>query len=303
MKKNLPLIIVSFLFAFIIWISVILGNSFIYKIEVPLKVMISDDKVAVKSELPNTVFLNLNAQGWRLLSILLSNDIIYKTILPIKENSYKLQLAASASENRWLNSEVKVVDISPSFIQIELDKKFSKRVKVNPIANIDFRKGFGLARPLNVYPDSVTITGARTLLLKMSEVNTQELTGESISSQFIEHVGLQLSPGMEALPSEVKIYADAQKIVDREIANIPIQIKNIPKDKTILLLPNKIALSVRGGINILGKITESDFKVEIDYRDIVLDTLGSVSPTVISPKYVHLLYLNPERIKYIIKKY
>ncbi|MDP3683827.1 MAG: hypothetical protein Q8S01_07825, partial [Ignavibacteria bacterium] len=80
-------------------------------------------------------------------------------------------------------------------------------------------------------------------------------------------------------------------------------IKNVPKDKTILLLPDKISLSVRGGINFLGRMTKEDFQVFIDYRDIISDTLATVSPTVIPPKYVRLIYLDPERIKYIIKKY
>ncbi|MFA4924102.1 MAG: hypothetical protein WC557_07935 [Ignavibacteriaceae bacterium] len=303
MKKKLPIILTSFLFAVIIWISVLLGNSFIYKIEVPLKALINDNEVAVKSELPSSVFLNLNAQGWRFLSILLAKDISFRCSLPTKESSFKYQLASSITENQWLSADVKVVDVSPSFLQIELDKKNSKKVKVIPTVSIDFRKGYGLARQLQVFPDSLTITGARTLLNRISEITTKTLFVEDASNQFIEQVGINHSPTIEVAPNQVKVYGDVQKIVDREMKNIPIELKNAPKDKTILLLPDKISISVTGGINFLGKITEKDFQVFIDYRDIISDTLGSVSPTVIPPKYVRLLYLNPERIKYIIKKY
>ncbi|MDP3683276.1 MAG: hypothetical protein Q8S01_05020, partial [Ignavibacteria bacterium] len=267
MKKKLPIIIASFLFAVVIWISVVLGNSFIYKIEVPLKISLSDNEVAVKSELPSTVVLNLNAQGWRLLSILSTKEISFRCMLPTKESVYKYQLTSSASENQWLNSEVKVVDISPAFLQIELDKKASKKVKVNPIANLNFKKGFGLARQLNVFPDSVTLIGARSLLSHINEVRTDDLIVDQISNSFIEQIKINISPGVELSPSHVKIYGDVQKIVDREMTNIPIEIKNIPKDKTILLLPDKISLSVRGGINFLGRMTKEDFQVFIDYRD------------------------------------
>lgn len=303
MKKKLPIIIASFLFAVVIWISVVLGNSFIYKIEVPLKISLSDNEVAIKSELPSTVVLNLNAQGWRLLSILSTKEISFRCMLPTKESIYKYQLTSSASDNQWLNSEVKVVDVSPAFLQIELDKKVSKKVKVNPIANLNFKKGFGLARQLNVFPDSVTLIGARSLLSHINEVRTDDLIVDQISNSFIEQIKINISPGVELSPSYVKIYGDVQKIVDREMTNIPIEIKNIPKNKTILLLPDKISLSVRGGINFLGRMTKEDFQVFIDYRDIISDTLATVSPTVIPPKYVRLIYLDPERIKYIIKKY
>ncbi|MFA6979467.1 MAG: hypothetical protein WC209_09105 [Ignavibacteriaceae bacterium] len=303
MKKKLPIIIASFLFAVIIWISVLLGNSFIYRIEVPLRISLNDNDVAVKSSLPSTIVLNLNAQGWKLLSILFTKDISYRCMMLTKENVFRYQLANSASENQWLNSEVKVVDVSPAFVQIELDKKISKVVKVIPVAHLDYKKGFGLARQLNVFPDSVTIIGARSLLNHINEISTNDLSLKKISNQFIELVGINVTPGIESSPSFVKVYGDVQKIVDREMDNIPIEIKNIPSDKTILLLPDKISLSVRGGINFLGRITKNDFKVYIDYHDIISDTLGSVSPTVIPPKYVRLIYLDPERIKYIIKKH
>ncbi|MFA6025141.1 MAG: hypothetical protein WC727_01780 [Ignavibacteriaceae bacterium] len=303
MKKKLPIIIASFLFAVVIWISVVLGNIFNYKIEIPLKILVNDNGVAIKSELPSTILLNVNAQGWRLISVLLSKDISFRCILPAKESSFKYQLVNGISENQWLSNDIKVTDISPVFFQIELDKKISKKVKVNPVATIDFRKGYGLARQLRVFPDSVTLTGARALLSHISDVSTKDFFVKGISNQFMEQVGINHSPAVDVDPTQVKIYGDVQKIVDMEIQNIPIELKNSPKDKTILLLPDKISVSVTGGINFLGKITEKDFQVFIDYNDIISDTVGSVSPTVIPPQYVRLMYLDPERIKYIIKKY
>jgi len=303
MKKKLPIILGSFLFAVVIWISVVLGNSFSYKIEAPLKVFTNDNEVAIKKELPATVLLNLNAQGWRLLSIILSKDVSFRCKIPAKENSIKFQLSNSIPDNEWLNAEVKVVDISPAFLQIELDKKSSKKVVVIPATKLDFKKGFGLARQLHTFPDSVTIFGAKSLLAKISSVNTKDMYLKKISSQFIEQVEIIAPSEVEASPAIVKVYGDVQKIVDEELSNIPIVIKNIPKNKTILLQPDKISLSVRGGINFLGKISADDFQVYIDYNDIVSDTLGSVNPVVVPPKYVRLIYMTPERIKYIIKKY
>jgi len=270
---------------------------------VPLKTYIYDNDVAIKSEIPASLFLNVNAQGWKLISILLSKDLTFRCALPIKENSYKYQLSSAVTENQWLNGEVKIVDFSPSYLQIELDKKNSKRVKVVPKAELDFKKGYGLARQLEVFPDSITVYGAKTILNKLGEIATNELSLKDISGQFIERVGLKTKPEIETEPTQVKIYGDVQKIVDREIRYLPIQLKNAPANKTVLLLPEKISLSVTGGINYLGKITPNDFQVFIDYNDIVSDTLGTVSPTVIPPQYVRLMYLDPERIKYIIKKY
>jgi len=303
MKKKLPLIIISFLFAVIIWISVVLGNSFIYKIKVPLKPTLSDYEYAIKGALPSDIYLNVNAQGWKLLSIMLSKDLVFRCELPSKENSFKYQLSSAVAENQWLGADVKILDLTPSVLQVDLDKKTTKRVKVVAGTDLQFKKGYGLARNIELYPDSVTLIGAKATLSKISEVPTDKLELTDLSGSFIERVGINVPNEIDTDPTSVKVYGDVQKIVDREIQYLPITLKNAPKDKTVLFLPEKVSVSVTGGINYLGKITAEDFSVFIDYNDILSDTLGSVSPTVVPPKYVRLSYLDPERIKYIIKKY
>ena len=73
--------------------------------------------------------------------------------------------------------------------------------------------------------------------------------------------------------------------------------------RNIVILPNKITIGVKGGIEFLGKVTPDQFKVSVNYRNIVLDTLGSVMPDIQMPPNLSLIYVKPERLRYIIKKY
>ena len=74
-------------------------------------------------------------------------------------------------------------------------------------------------------------------------------------------------------------------------------------DRDIVFLPNKISVGVKGGIEFLGKVTPDQFKVSVNYRNIVSDTLGSIIPDVQLPTNLSLMYIKPERLRYIIKKY
>ena len=48
---------------------------------------------------------------------------------------------------------------------------------------------------------------------------------------------------------------DVQRIVEKSFEGIKVVINDIPDDRNIVLIPNTIDCSLRGGINILGKIT------------------------------------------------
>ncbi len=78
---------------------------------------------------------------------------------------------------------------------------------------------------------------------------------------------------------------------------------DVPPDRDVILLPNKISCNVRGGIDILGKLEKDQFRAFVFYRDVVLDTLGNVIPHIEHPVNTTLKYIKPERLRYIIKKF
>ncbi|MCK7524847.1 MAG: hypothetical protein MZV64_48190 [Ignavibacteriales bacterium] len=77
----------------------------------------------------------------------------------------------------------------------------------------------------------------------------------------------------------------------------------MPQDRHIVLIPNAINCSLRGGINILGKINPNEISASIDYREIVYDTLGSVQPKIVIPQNTELVFTKPVRLNYIIKEF
>lgn len=92
-----------------------------------------------------------------------------------------------------------------------------------------------------------------------------------------------------------------QRIVEKSFDNIKVEITDLPKDRNIILIPNNLECSLRGGINILGKINPNQILATVNYSDIVYDTTGSVIPKIVIPENTHLVYRKPEQINYVIK--
>lgn len=101
----------------------------------------------------------------------------------------------------------------------------------------------------------------------------------------------------------VTVNLDVQKIVDKTFNNIYVKVNDVPRDRDVVLLPNRIDVGVRGGIDVLGRLDTTQFKAYVNYRDVVEDTIGSVAPHVGIPNHTTLIFIKPERLRYIIKKF
>lgn len=108
---------------------------------------------------------------------------------------------------------------------------------------------------------------------------------------------------MKTQLSTVELTIDVQRIVEKSFEGIKIEIVDLPSDRNIVLIPNTLECNLRGGINILGKINNSQISAKVNYRDIVYDTTGSIKPEIIYPENTQLFFTRPEHINYVIKKF
>ena len=176
-------------------------------------------------------------------------------------------------------------------------------MKIIPRIDINFKPGYGLAEPVYIYPESTIVYGPWSMLKNMTSVYTEAVSYKNVDSKINSKITLLTRQGLSYDITSSFVFLDVQKIVDMDINELPVKINDVPKDREVVILPNKLSIGVRGGIDILGKITPDQFKITVNYRNIVLDTLGSVQPYIELPKNILLIYSKPERRRYIIKKY
>ncbi|HSD64733.1 MAG TPA: hypothetical protein VLB50_13100 [Ignavibacteriaceae bacterium] len=296
------IIILSVIFSIILWISISLSNDYYATFNVPVKLINLPSGYSTASNFPENISVKLKGKGWKLLGVNLSAKSEYNISV---EDSGKISvnLYNYLPENQWLTSDVDVIDISPDTLSLYVEKNFMKKVAIIPDLNLNFKSGYGLAAPLTISPDSTTIYGPRSVVRNLSSVSTQRKKFVDLDNQLVDIVPLENLPGVIYKVSEVKISLNVQKIVDKVFDNVLIRIIDLPVDRDVVLLPNKISVSVKAGIDILGKMSKDDIKAYINYRDVVLDTLGIITPRIELPENTSLEYIKPERLRYIIKKF
>jgi hypothetical protein len=303
LRKKIYIFVAAIIFSFILWGSISLSD--LYYTDVDLKLSLADfpPGYTTGSKIPETVSLRVKGQGWRLVSLNLGADYDFKISVNGDSGRKVIGVASNLNNNRWILSELEIIDIAPDTIVCDIEKIISRKLPVAPKLNLDFKPGYGLASALIFSPDSVTVSGPVGIVSKMQQVQTEEIEIASLDSKIQKIVPMPDIRGLKYSSQNVIVTLDVQRIIDRQIDGIKVEVLDVPPDKEVLLFPNKIDCSVRGGIEVLGKLSESDFKAFVYYKEVVLDTLGSILPSIESPENTNVLFTKPERLRYVIKSF
>src|ERR1039457_2804045 len=303
MNKKINIIIVSLIFSTVLWISISLSNEYYTSINVNLKVIDMPYGYTTASKLPTNIVIKLKGRGWKLAAESLGTESDFFISAKYDSGKINLNLYNPLSENRWLANDVEVININPDTLSFRVERIVSKKLKILSQVYLSFKLGYGLAEPVYIYPESTIVYGPWSFIGNLTSVPVEYVSYIKSDVKIQEKVSLVPMQGVSYEDNSAVLFLNIQKIINMDFNDLPIKIYDIPVDRDIVILPNKISVGVRGGIEFLGKITPDQFKVSVNYRNIVSDTLGSVMPDVQMPPNLSLLYIKPERLRYIIKKY
>ncbi len=301
-EKKIGIGILSFLISMVVWGSITLSEQYYTSLEVPIKVINVPKNFSFDGDIPNKLLIKIRVQGWRLLLLKNFEDELFIVSLPKDNQNTRINFRNLIADNPWLAKEGDIISISPEEAYLHIAQSVKKRVPVISSIELSFKDGYGLASPLIIDPDTISITGTKSALDKIEFVTTEETQIKFVNEPISSRVYLSKQQGIYFSSDMVQVRADVQKLVDKEFANIPIEIINISPGQKIECTPDKITINVKGGLDILGKLHQKDFRATIDYREVVKDSLGIIVPNIILPASVEKKYIEPSKVRVVIKK-
>jgi len=302
-KKKIPLLIISIAFSVIIWGTISLSEEYYANVNVPLRVVGYPNGYTIGNEIPENITIKLRGIGWKLFSVNIGKDVTYNISVNGDSGFKQIKLMDHLTDNRWMLSELDIIDIVPNSLSFSIERRVKRKLPIVADLSLDFKVGYGLAKDVVLEPDSVVIDGPQSVVNSLTEIKTKEIRLSSLDKLTIKNIGFIYLPGTSYGTRFVSVNLDIQRIVDKQFDDIDVEVLDVPPDRAVILLPNKISCNVRGGIEILGKLEKDQFRAFVFYRDVVLDTLGNVIPHIEHPVNTTLKYIKPEGLRYIIKKF
>lgn len=305
MKENkFTIVFFSLLFAAIVWLSVDMGNTFQTTIDIPVRVERLQRNKAIASPLPKAITLKIQGNGWQLLNTLLSPNVRYTIDFGMLSRRDTVFTYNDLPEHINLPKEIHIFETYPETVFVQIDDRITKKVPVEPVVSILYREGFGIVGTMKPEPDSIVLTGARSLLNRITTWKTDSVMLRDINAPVAANVPLRDSLRLEVERSHtvVRLSFDVQPVAEKTIENIPIEVNQVPENRSVVLIPPTLSVIIRSGVNTVAPLNEKDFYAFVDYKSILLDTSGYVRPVILGPENIKIVQQNPERIQYVVRK-
>lgn len=301
-KKIIPVIFIS-IFSLILWGSVSLSEYYVETITVPVELIDLPKKYAPSYISNDVILLKLKAKGWDLAKVILTGEHTFKVSAHHRIGRFRVDLRNEIENNMWLTSAFSILEISPSFIEYEIDKTVSKRVPIKPNLKINLEKDYDLVSEIFITPSEIEIKGPASILQYVENVETDSVFFNNVNDKVKTQVNLKPINGVTCSVNKCYVEFDVQKVVEREFNDLIVEVRNVPPSKDLVLFPSKVDVVIRGGINKLGKLTKDSIKVYVDYWTAVKSEENKIEPEVELPNFTKLLDVKPSKLEFVIKQF
>ena len=302
-ERRIHIIIGSTLFGILLWVSINMTYDYQTTVIAPLIIRNLPEGMALRAPVPKFLQLKLKGNGWRLASQIAGREL--DCVLDINSLSQRRKAIGLADIVERLNLPlgVEAIDMKPESLFVSIERSSQKRVPVVVEPNVSFRDGYGQVGAVTIKPESVTVTGAESALrrIDMWEAGKGLFTDLRASVDVDMPIGDPSTQSLSFSPDVVHVTIAVQPLAEKVFTGLPVEVRGEQPNREVILIPPKIEIVVRGGIDQLSSLTKSDFRAAVDYSIILADTTGSTEVEVIPPAGVQVVARRPDRLQYIVR--
>lgn len=285
------------LLAIFLWLFVVTGREYEAATEIPLVVKnISSDKILI-SDLPDKVEVRFKGIGRSLIVLNTFFNPQYQLDLSAVKYYSEISLSATSVDVPSGLQIEPVEIINPTKVRITLDDRSEKELVITPSVSLEIRPGFVLVGDLTIEPDSVLVSGPRSVIKELKYLTTEERIYEDLHRNLDDEIGIHL-PDTKLTPvlREVHLTAVIERLTEMDFRNISIAVRNPPKHYIVDLDPPSVSIKVSGAVSFIKNLTSDDITAEIDFPRRWNSEINSVIPIITLPEGVKLVNCQPDTI-------
>lgn len=302
--------------AIILWGIISLSDTYVWDIEVPLQVRIDSASEALADQIPKTITLSVQGDGWTLMQMVLDGDLrcdidVRERTASQREDSLRTYRFTQRDLTARINAprSVQISNTEPETLTLAVTDLARKRVPLvyDQSFKINTRPGFQIIGRPSVFPDSVTLSGSPEELEKISFWRTKPLPLNDLYGPIQEKVPVDdtLHGVVTVLPEVATVGINVQESAELVLENLRVVNRGTRSDTAVelRLYPSQLTVILRGGAGELGRLTEASVTptVNLTYG---IDTSGYVIPRVTLPSTSNatVISITPDRVRYVWRR-
>ncbi|MGB6269664.1 MAG: YbbR-like domain-containing protein [Olleya sp.] len=304
-SKKINMFLLFFVLAFSILVLTKLSKTYTATLSFNVKPKhINDTHVIVNTEDPK-LDITLETYGFKWLKYAIKRpelDIDFEKDILKKDSTLIWSVSKGfANINNQFGKEVKIISINPDTLLFKYDVNDVKYVPIQLHVNIQYAQGYNTLDDIKTNPDSVKLIGPNSVLKNIKSVQTQKIDLVDIKTNVNKNLLLKLDSLNKSVKTNIKQVNLSVKVskFSEGIVNLPIEITNTPKGKTINYFPKEVSLSYTTSLENYNNITNQDFKVVCNFEDAIDNSYLTPSITK-QPKGVKNVRILQQKIDFII---
>lgn len=180
LTENWTLKLISLVFALLLWMFIMGERRLEVGYLVPLELQNIPKELMVANEVPSLVDVRVSGPRTLLMKVSPNDISIAVDLTDLKPG---LTTFKRLEERLNLPSGLRVTRLSPSFIDLKLERIKQKEVPVKISLNGEPLPGYQIGR-IRAVPDKVVVEGGETELKSVSEVTTEEVDLNGVNEGF-----------------------------------------------------------------------------------------------------------------------
>ncbi len=264
----------SFIIAMGLWMLINLGRDYSLTLQLPLTYGDFPADQAPLQPLPDYTNATFSGEGWKLLGIYGNPPRISVNAEEESTNIFDaIQMQLTSGQ------DLSLTRAEPSVVEIEMEESMSRKVPIENNIELKFRSQYGSIGTPSIRPDSVRVSGARSLVQNIDSWPTRKTTFEDLNQPFLATVQLEESNELIRISHRaVTLEVEVAEFTEGEV-RIPIEIEGGEGLPRIILTPPLISVRYNIPVTQFADVSErSLIRAVVDYSAIQEDTSGYIQP-------------------------
>lgn len=287
--------------------------SKIYTVDLTTPVSYANFPVSktLSNKLPEEFELTVRAHGFTLLRQELSflfmplefdvNELTDNRMKENRRNYFAIPSRQFLNElSAQLSNDVEILSMNPDTLIFTFDKMSQKRLKVVPEVKINLKKQYQISGKITTEPDSIVVNGPQSMLDTLQEIRTVNKRYSMVFEPIEEEINVSSVNNIYADTPSVRIKIPVEEYTETQ-QTVPVSVINIPGEINVKLFPAKVKVTFQVGLSRFSGIHPEDFKLTVDYNDILQGKQRLKIATETAPAFIYELKIMPEELEYLIE--
>lgn len=300
-RRRTLAILMSLVVAFVLWFTFSMRESYSVVVEMPITVERLPEGRALSQLPPARARVTVQGEGWELLKLRRSPPAI-----EINTPDETINVFSSASESSRLPPGVVVQSVLPATLDLDLEPRITRRLPVRLRSDLKAAELYDFTGSPTVVPDTVIVSGARSILNGLQEWPTALLERDEVNRSFTADVALsdtlaglvEINMDRVTVTASAGLFTEAQRELEVRTEGAPLE------SNPVRLIPSRVTVTYRVPVDQYERsLADESFYAFVPYALAVNDTTGTLQPILHLPEELVIRdpRFEPRRLQYRIR--